>query len=429
MEPRVSGVLIAVLIVISSFASGYMYSSKKWSSIVEEKEDTISRLTSTLNSTREELGRLRVKYEDLSMERDNLSLSVKLLEREVENLSLQKSILEKNLSLALKEVALKRGETENLTRLLKEAYSKVNKLKEEAIRANETIGKLEYNMEKLKQKLSYINTTLIELNETLENITTWYWLAPDSIEYSFLDAVLAESYNEVEEEAGNLSSVNADAGYKVLAVMEYVVLNTYYQWDHYARLYDPWNRSVVSWNDMISMPNETMGAEGGDCEDLAVYAYALLSSLGGFDRLYLLMWFNESVGHVAVLAVADDGYYILDPAGDYVNGYTILLELKVEDYSMGDKWYYYISPLSMEPTVKHNLLENELARIVYMNTSNNAKYYSKPGIEAYSNPSNLLDDWISYWGVKPVRLEIHSVGIHESFNTTADLASWLEGGG
>jgi len=81
------------------------------------------------------------------------------------------------------------------------------------------------------------------------------------------------------------------------------------------------------------LPNETVELGGGDCEDLALLAYSLLKAypLPG-ERVYLVVWWGPSVGHSAVTVKSPEGiYYILDPAGDYLNSYIALLEMIVEN--------------------------------------------------------------------------------------------------
>ena len=83
---------------------------------------------------------------------------------------------------------------------------------------------------------------------------------------------------------------------------------------------------LIWYKDCWRMPEETLGDETGDCEDMTVLLASMLLSYNEGKYAIWLLTIRSSVpevkGHLAVaFPVASGHLTILDPAGNYYTGY------------------------------------------------------------------------------------------------------------
>jgi len=170
----------------------------------------------------------------------------------------------------------------------------------------------------------------------------------------------------------------------LMKVFEYIMNNTYYQYDSIAIR----SENVVGGN-YWKLANETLIDLGGDCEDLAVLTYSLIKPY--INHTYLLGWYNNETGHVAVITYINRYWYIIDPAGNWLNNYKLMIRLTIKD-RVGREWIWWLSPIYIHPDIKKSGLQN--GYIIY-EWREGSKTLTE--IEGYSDITRLLQDWLNYW--------------------------------
>ncbi len=103
----------------------------------------------------------------------------------------------------------------------------------------------------------------------------------------------------------------------------WVVSNISYSYDSYMPILpEIISGELTWWQEYWRMPEETLGDETGDCEDMAVLLASMLRSYNeGEYAIWVLEIRSEESGHVAVAFPVQDGKLtILDPAGNYYTG-------------------------------------------------------------------------------------------------------------
>lgn len=185
---------------------------------------------------------------------------------------------------------------------------------------------------------------------------------------------------EVVSELGLRRDMNSSE--KARRVMEWLALNTQYLSDDYIVVVR--NQGVTRLPEHILAPNETLKRGGGDCEDLAILAYALLKqALREDEDLYIITWNNGYYGHVAVLYGSKDRYIILDPGAGYATNSTIMMTIYFRNATLT------VTPMSLEPYFKKNLVESGLAEIEYR--PRGAKPYT------FLDLNTTITLWIKLW--------------------------------
>ena len=104
---------------------------------------------------------------------------------------------------------------------------------------------------------------------------------------------------------------------------QWVVSNISYSYDSYMPILPESISGGLIWQqDYWRMPEETIGDETGDCEDMAVLLTSMLRSYNeGEYRIWVLVIRSGELGHVAVAFPVQGGRLtILDPAGNYYTG-------------------------------------------------------------------------------------------------------------
>jgi len=177
------------------------------------------------------------------------------------------------------------------------------------------------------------------------------------------------------------------------------------------------NQTATTILDHLQAPNETLKRGGGDCEDLAILAYALLKqALGEGEELYIIAWTTGYLGHAAVLYGSGGRYIIIDPAMSYATNSTIMLSIYFKNATI------ILTPIGLSPSFKEGLLRGGLAEIVYQPEG--------------SRPYALLDlnTTVTLW-LSPVKDIVGNVyvdriineAIDRRFNSTEEFLAWMAG--
>ena len=214
-----------------------------------------------------------------------------------------------------------------------------------------------------------------------------------------------------------------DSSEKARRVMEWLTLNTQFLYDDYIVVVR--NQSVTRLPEHILAPNETLKRGGGDCEDLAILAYALLKqALREDEELYLITWTTGYFGHTAVLYGSKGRYIILDPAAGYATNSTITMTIYFRNSTLT------LTPIiGLEPGFKKDLVESGLAEIEYR----------PEGSEPYTflDLNTTVTLWITLWSGG--RREPSGEGeyiyvdriinemVDRRFNSTEEFLAWMAG--
>ena len=156
----------------------------------------------------------------------------------------------------------------------------------------------------------------------------------------------------------------------------WVVSNISYSYDSYMPILPESISGGLIWQqDYWRIPEETLGDETGDCEDMAVLLASMLRSYNeGEYRIWVLLIRSEESGHAAVAFPVQGGRLtILDPAGNYYTG----------------------------------------------------QYGSLDG----SSISTAVNNWLSHWQREMPGAEITGVfseDVHEEFSSTAEFITWAQ---
>jgi len=288
-------------------------------------------------------------------------------------------------------------------RLLEEKYERLSlehadlTSKYRKLETNYTDLKAKYSVLKshyteLKNKFSNLNERFLSLVKRHRELETKYTRIEQIIEVrtlfggeevikAIISAVDPSSVEHVIEELG--IDVHMSDRSKVKAVMNWLMLNTMYMPDPCIPV------SVgdgIYWrDDYITLPNETLARGGGDCEDLALLAYALFQNVFGAERVWIIAWRNDSSAHWAVLLEGEGGWCIVDPAGRYVTGVEkISLRLSMLD-TRGREYTVWISPIHLRCDLKLWLISKNFAQLEYR------------GRVEFSSLEEVVRAWLKYW--------------------------------
>jgi len=173
----------------------------------------------------------------------------------------------------------------------------------------------------------------------------------------------------------------------LMKVFEYIMNNTYYQYDSIAIR----SENVVGGN-YWKLANETLIDLGGDCEDLAVLTYSLIKPY--INHTYLVEWYDDKTGHVAVITYINRYWYIIDPAGNWLNNYKLMIRLTIKD-RVGREWVWWLSPIDIHPDTKKLGFQHSFFTYEWMKDNKIVTI-----VKGYSDLTQLLQDWLNYWKEK-----------------------------
>ena len=308
------------------------------------------------------------------------------------------------------------GLRENYTRLV-ESYEKL-RLQYDDVESRYEDLKEKYG--NLVSKYSEINASLLKIEKGLEEISDRILTPSDRIPHMLKQAspTMVEDivYRELELRAETPPEIKAKK------VLEWIMLNLQYSDDDFHQyLID--NR-LESYQDFLSLPNETLVRGGGDCEDLATLVYTMLKAvLKKGEQIYIVQITGRGVRHVGVIYELEDKLMILDPAGGYVTDAKISLEMSMKK---GLKTYkIWLNPLAIRREGKKFLMENGFAKLIYMKPS------SIEEGEAYKflKVDDAVTLWLNHWRKEMIHPSIGMVAndtFVKVFNSTQEFLDWME---
>ena len=252
-------------------------------------------------------------------------------------------------------------------------------------------AQIENLREGLQARIRLLNDTVARLEDTISMLDQWYGVyTSDEEKTMFIQGLLVLAGNSpaAKNLASQLAMGAGEPGDALLSLFSWIMLHLAYYPDPVMNVSLP-GGAVASTQQYWSLPSEILGLGGGDCEDLALLAYAVATNMLPGAKTYLIILGNgSSKSHVAVLVRTKQGYYIVDPAGDYLNGWQAAL-------SIGSS---LVNPLSLELDAKNALISSGEAKLVYTTPLETT---TRPGIEPAKNPSKLLSDWLTALGLDP----------------------------
>jgi predicted nuclease with TOPRIM domain len=289
---------------------------------------------------------------------------------------------------------------------------------------------LEREHDKLRKDYTALSTKHNKLVSSLENVMMWLNLAVSNTSrvQEFYTTVLSTSVDQVKSLV-DYAGFSGSLGRRAFDVFRTLLYWLYYCPDSHVRYVDYTSStpSISVRDDVLLLPNETWARECGDCEDLALFTYALLKATERpGEKLYLIEFYDGwGEGHVGVLAVdtTQGKYYVVDLAGNYFNGLGVYYRATIVAPN-GTKWYYYFSPIQL--TYKDKEALSDILEIVYYDYTTGE--IIEPVVYYYADAFTALQDWIvDYWGTFPVSsivvINEHSYTV---FTSITDAAKWIE---
>jgi len=384
---------------------------------------------------------LREKYDTVIKEKKALEEQVMDLENKNRNLTtMLNKVLEERRSLE-KQVGTLKEEKQALVEKIKEIswrlntaikwlvgnityYNElVNQLKNEKTMLEEELAKYK---EWLKNNITYYENIIGNLNKDYRELIEQLEEYKTKIEQIYVATHLVSASQEERDEflveavkAGETIDFGEYSGEELfIELFKWIQSSMYYQLDPYILVKG--DTGWYKWDNLWKLPNETIANEGGDCEDLALLVYSVLKSKG-YDT-WLLVGAGYESAHVAVLVKYNNKWYIIDPAGDWLNNYGLYIKLSVEDVS-GKKWWYYINPLDINPRIKHQMLEERIASTIWWSYS----YNDEVGYPYFSptNINQLLEQWNKHWEYQWQKYYLIDIGLEKEFTNTQDLVDYL----
>ncbi|WP_440059369.1 transglutaminase-like domain-containing protein [Thermogladius sp. 4427co] len=278
----------------------------------------------------------------------------------------------------------------------------------------------------LTAELDYYKSLVEKLNNELQTLNNWLKGNTDLLinqlvvlqdELHSLKAYLSTPIGVITLITNNISFINSfllinielirglelnlTPGSIPFNIVNYTLLNFYYQFD------------PVALRDYWKPVNETLLDHGGDCEDLALFIYSYLYAQG-FNKTFLIAFQSNGYGHVAVASYINNTWYLIDPAGNWFNGYNAFIIINIKD-----SYTIRIPPLLIYPSVKKWLLQNGFAVLDFIPFRQGAP----------SNLQDLVTSWSQYWsslGYPQERYFIISLNVFKVSNSLSDLYYQLE---
>jgi len=410
---------VSIILAVLLIATGLSYYSLK---------DRYQILESSYNELQVEYVKLNSRYLELNSSYAELSENYSMIKQYYAALSEEHVKLKESYqrmtanytSLKEKYDSLRKSYQllEDDYRLLKESYQR---LVEDYTSLKEDYEQLVAEYESVTAGYEHLEANLSGMRRYLEFIKERILLPPD-----FFPTILKQSmsFRVLTLTRGKLGlSKDMSPEFKAREIMEWIMKNTQYlQDDYHQYLVDS---RLATRNDFASAPNETLSRRGGDCEDLAILAYAMLKSVLGEDEsVYLIVVTNGDIAHAAVLYKAQDKFILIDPAMNYVTDAQIVLATNM--FKDGSKYAVWMSPMALSPEVKQFLLENDFAKISYYDPRNPPKLSS--AIYRFSNLDLTASLWLDY--VDPVVPGAYVALIADdsmvkTFNSTREFLDWM----
>jgi len=304
----------------------------------------------------------------------------------------------------------------------------IKKLTTETEKLRREIEAMNRRMELMNSSLTEIRKNLITkltgLETSISIVDKRYFYASKSYLTKLLESVVKE---RIVAELALRLGLEGNLTQRAIKVFTFIENNLAYCHDPYAPIVLV-NGSIYIAKDLIELPNETIARGCGDCEDLALLAYALLAATkrpGESFYLIFVAWKHSKIAHAAVLAIDRIHHIalILDPAGNWLNGIEAWITMFVEN-TTGASYIIGLWPLDLSNYTKVWLERDSFAQLTYEDLAS-GKNMLKPRIHLYS-PYTLVAAWLKAWGKPVKRIDVYGVGVHKTFRTELDFAAWIQ---
>ncbi|MCI4462131.1 MAG: hypothetical protein JHC12_04155 [Thermogladius sp.] len=355
---------------------------------VEELNATLTQLSGSYEALQARYNELEGEYNNtVNWLNGNVTFYQQLVSEYRENISLLESYLQGNLSYYKEMVSWLEG---NLSyyKSLTDQLSFENQLLKTWLQGNQT----------------YLLNQVIVLADELHALRTRVSTPLGVATLIGRNTSFVNSFLSLNVELARGLDLQLPQGDIVSGIVNYTAVNFYYEFD------------PVALDDYWKPVNETIADRGGDCEDLALFIYSYLYSRG-LNHTYLIAFKSGEYGHVAVVTNVNGSWVLIDPAGDWVNGYNLFIRFTVSNDS--DRGVVRVPPLLLSPFVKSWMLGGNLAELTWE--------------ESMYMPSNnslisILTSWSSYWsGMGYPQEAYYVVGYNTYYSTSSlsDLAGYL----
>ena len=402
-------IILAILLIVTGF--GY-YSLKDRHHVLE----------SHYNRLRAEYLKLNSRYLELNLSYIELSENYSLLKQRYAALSEEHSKLRESYQLITANYTSLKKEYESLRKSYQLLEDDYRSLKENYDSLREDYERLMAAYENVTAGYEHLEANYSEISKNLEFVRERILLPPDFFPGMLKQSVSFEVIMITKRELGLSKDMSPE--FKARKIMEWIMKNTQYLRDDYHQYIV--DSKLATRNDFASAPNETLSRRGGDCEDLAVLAYAMLKSVLGRDEaVYLIVITNNEMAHAAVLYKARDKFIIIDPAMNYVTDARIVLVTNM--FKGSSKYAVWMSPMALSPEVKQFLLDNGFAKVSYYDPRNPPRLSS--AIYRFSNLDLTVNLWLDY--ADPVIPGAYVYFIADdsmvnTFNSTQEFFDWMK---
>lgn len=356
---------------------------------------------------------LREKFEKLTIQYDDLLARSQALESSYNELnSSYMQVREENERLANESLKLRQAVDDLRDELtsLRGSLSRVEKLYQ-ALSANYSLLSSNYtalkkDYDQLKLLLESLSTKVLIEPKNLPKIIKGSFLESSSIRSLAIDRLKLSRSERPAEKAEKVTTW-------ILTYLQYIP--------------DDFHEVVVDGKllkvmDRISSPAETLSRGGGDCEDLALLSYALLAqALGDRESIYLIGLRGAlEIGHIALLYKVGESFMVIDPAGLYLTDISYALKTSFKK-DLGEATAY-LNPLSINPNLKLQLIEDGVAELQPV-------YGSSIGLKPAEEAIPLwVEKWESQIPLAYVSFIANST-FYKTFNSTEEFIEFIGLGG
>jgi len=374
-----------------------------------ELQEEYSRLQSELQRLLSTYGPLHSNYTELKASYEGLLNELTVLKSGYEDLLAEYTALKSSYEALVKERDALRAEYEALLKDYNTLRDRYNALVEEYNALKRLYEALLGEYHVLKEQYEVLRLEYEHLFERVKHVNAWKGATLDPL---LVKGLFAELLSLAVESVESISDIDlhwfeGTLHERVLKVFNFTVNNLYYCHNPYVRYIDEVMRTVKARNEVFMLPNETWRVTCGDCDDLSLFAYAILKATGRpGERFYIILMYGSGGGLYSLVAVdTSEGvkkYYVVDPAGNFLNGVGVFYKVTMTNKD-GYTRDYGLSPVDISSELKRNLVELGLAEVVFYEYRTGAKS-TTPLLRYYVSAFEALDEWYRYWEARVGRL-------------------------
>lgn len=370
-----------------------------------------------------EYARLESRYGDLLKEYTALVNDYQELERRLSSLSIEYQKLESDHKRLQGEYDAIKEEYGALAVKNQELESRYLEQEARYLELNASYIGLEREYRELKGNYTALGEKFSNIESKLEAMSLRVLISGEALKIVLNQSRIKEVddvvYRELRFSPGSSPST------KAVKIFEWIILNTQYVSDQYHPYY--WDESIDYAWEYLQPVNETLGLGRGDCEDLAVLAYAMLRPvLTEGEELYLVILENAWIRHVAVLYKSGGLFLIVDPAGNYVSDGMLVLEVAMRRADVNELAVVRLIPAGLSPSFKLRLIEDGFAEPKYVRLRDGLP--ATPG--KFSGIEEVVINWIGHWREDMPGAYISMVANEtytRTFSSTSEFIGWIKG--